>query len=82
MSEAEERHEGLLWEGPISYPAPVLAHTLVEDGFMMELGLDDSAARADDAFWARVVRRWHGWQAVTDWWVARRWVKPRDITRE
>jgi hypothetical protein len=43
---------------------------------------DDFVARADDAFWAAFIRRPFSWQQYTTWWVARRWVIPRDIRKE
>ncbi len=43
--------------------------------------LDDSRARQDDAWWARYIRLPYTPQRFTNWWVARRWIIPRDIRR-
>lgn len=51
------------------------------DGSVGE-ALDDWQSRMDDRRWS-----WHAfrapftWQRFVDWWVARRWVIPRDHTR-
>lgn len=44
--------------------------------------LEDFSATLDDIYWARFVREWHGWRGVSRWWIARRWVRPRDVRRE
>ena len=43
--------------------------------------LMDSRARQDDAYWARLVRGRFSWRRYTSWWLARRWVVPRDVRR-
>jgi hypothetical protein len=60
---------------------PVSAVILVEDGFLVQDALDDSTARQDDAFWARQSRLPATPQRLLNWWVARRWVVPRDVRR-
>lgn len=71
------------WRGPVSYPAPVIGHFLVEDGFLVEPALEEDTARMDDARWARAARRlWVTPQQFLLWWIARRWVRPRDIRKE
>lgn len=79
---SEGRHEALLWGESVSYPTPVIGHVMIEDGFLLEAALDENISRADDAFWHRFAwRRAFSWQGFINWWVARRWLEPRDITR-
>lgn len=59
-------------------PVPVLA--VLGDGDEEE-ELAEHLARVDDAYWAEYVRRPFAWQRLTNWWLARRWVVPRDIRR-
>lgn len=81
-SEAEQRHERLLWE-PVSYPTPVLILIDAEHPAHIESAIAEQQARRDDAFWARFVKRFPVTpQGFLNWWVARRWVRPRDITKE
>lgn len=42
---------------------------------------DLARSRVDDAHWARELRRPFTWHLFTLWWVARRWVMPRDPRR-
>jgi hypothetical protein len=43
---------------------------------------DQSLARQDDAYWSwMVMRARFSWQLFTNWWIARRWIVPRDVTR-
>lgn len=80
---AEGRHEALLWGEGVSYPAPVLGHILAEDGDLVGQALEDGVARRDDAFWARFAARFPVTpQGFLNWWVARRGIRPRDITKE
>lgn len=85
-TEAERRHERLLWGEPVdgvAYPTPVIAVVTADYDGGVQQALDDSVAHADDAFWARVVRRFPVTpQGFINWWVARRWLRPRDITKE
>ena len=46
-----------------------------------EAALADSQARQQDAYWARYVRGPYSPQRFINWWVARRWIIPRDIRR-
>ena len=39
-------------------------------------------ARMDDARWAWAIRRPFSWPLFWSWWVARRWIVPRDIRKE
>ena len=41
----------------------------------------DSRARQEDAWWAQYVRRPYTPQRFINWWIARRWIIPRDIRR-
>lgn len=66
----------------VSYPAPARV-ILVEDGFLVEQALEDDVARMDDAFWARFAKRlWVSPQGFLNWWISRRWLRPRDVTKE
>lgn len=53
----------------------------VTDDADLQVALDDSRARQDDAWWAAYVRAPYTPQRFLNWWVARRWVVPRDIRR-
>jgi len=44
-------------------------------------GIAESTAYTDDLFWAYHVARPFTWQRYIDWWAARRWLLPRDVTR-
>lgn len=61
---------------------PVASVLLIEDGFLEGAHIEEHTARLDDAHWARFVRRMPSPQDFLNWWIARRWVKPRDITKE
>ncbi len=46
------------------------------------IDFDESLALWDDGFWHRVAWWPHfTWQWFLNWWVARRYVQPRDVTR-
>jgi hypothetical protein len=60
--------------------AEVIAVVTADDDDF-EAGLDDSRARQDDAWWARHVRLPYSPQRFTNWWVARRWIIPRDVRK-
>lgn len=62
-------------------PAPVLGVIYAEHDELVEESLDDSEARWQDAFWAREIRRPFTWQRWLNWWIARRWLVPRDIRK-
>lgn len=59
----------------------MIAVIVAEDADDFEVALDDSTARNDDAFWARFVARIATPHRFLTWWVARRWLIPRDIRR-
>ncbi len=59
----------------------VIAVTHIEDGDDFGMALETSRARQDDAWWARYVRGPYTPQRFMNWWVARRWIVPRDIQR-
>lgn len=44
-------------------------------------GIAESTARTEDLYWAFYVAQPFTWQRFIDWWAARRWVYPRDVTR-
>lgn len=83
---AGERRGPSLWEGPTSYPSPVLGVVYADlelrvDDF--EAALAESTARVDDARWLHfALGPWRGWQAFLNWWIARRWVMPRDVRKQ
>ena len=64
----------------VTYPAPTFA-IVMGDGEDLGAALEDSMARRDDAYWLRYVRQRFAWQRFTDWWLARRWIVPRDIRK-
>jgi hypothetical protein len=47
-----------------------------------EEALRDFTARNDDAYWSRFARASRGsWHDFTQWWIARRWIVPRNPSR-
>jgi hypothetical protein len=66
-------------EGLFRMTEVIVSVTAETDDF--EAALDDSRARQDDAWWARHVRLPYTPQRFISWWVARRWIIPRDIRR-
>lgn len=65
---------------PVFFPVVFDIYPEREEDFARELG--DSVARRDDAYWSFVShRRRFSWPAFYRWWVARRWVMPRDVTK-
>jgi hypothetical protein len=46
-----------------------------------ELHWDQMLERWDDGMWSRVVRQPFSWRWYTLWWIARRWIVPRDVRR-
>jgi hypothetical protein len=67
--------------GGAFYPARVSRFISVEDEAAIEAALDDDLAWSDDAYWRRFVDRRFTWERYMTWWVARRFVVPRDVTR-
>ena len=43
--------------------------------------LDAAQAMYDDRAWSFQIMQPFGWQRFLNWWVARRYVKPRDIRK-
>ena len=65
----------------MTFPTPV-AYVLMDDGFLVEEDIiAEGTARSDDAYWLRFVRRPVTPQRFVDWWVARRFVVPRDVRK-
>ena len=56
---------------------------LVIDSETEDLGeaIADATARWHDRVWGRYVMKPFTWQRFTNWWVARRWIMPRDVRR-
>ena len=77
-SPAESRHEDFAW-GTVAYPAPVLLASTT-DAELIEPAAE--LAWSDDAYWWRFVHRPFSWSRFLTWWIARRWVVPRDIRKE
>lgn len=70
---------------PTRQPVPVLGIIWTElelDAREYEHQLGLTTSKMDDAYWARFVRQPFTWQRFTIWWVARRWIRPRDIRRD
>ena len=77
--------EDELWGMPtgVSHLVPVAGVFYAEREEDTIPSADDNLARLDDAYWSSQVRATpFTWQAFTDWWIARRWIIPRDITKE
>lgn len=64
----------------VAYPMRVVALSEGE-GEDAQAEFDRTTARLDDAYWERFVRGAFSWARFTTWWVARRFVEPRDIRR-
>jgi hypothetical protein len=58
----------------------VTAVIMIEDGYLVDSWAEDTA-RMDDAYWSRAARQPLSPQRFMDWWIARRWVMPRDVRR-
>lgn len=58
-----------------------VAFSVTSDDGDFQRALDYSRARQDDAWWASYVRAPYTPQRFLNWWVARRWIIPRDIRR-
>jgi hypothetical protein len=73
-----------LWGHRISEPTPVIAVITEEfgDRDTFAEALREDRARRDDAYWNLFVRQPFTWQRFLNWWVARRWVRPRDIRKD
>lgn len=68
----------------VSYPVPVLAVMLIDtdDQDEMEKAVYETESRYEDAYWNRVAwRRPFSWSVFAAWWVARRWIVPRDVRK-
>jgi hypothetical protein len=46
-----------------------------------QAAIDNSISRQQDAYWAHYIRLPYTPQRFINWWVARRWIIPRDIRR-
>jgi hypothetical protein len=57
----------------------IAAVTSESDDF--EGALADGLSRYDDRAWSWYITRPFTWQQFTNWWVSRRWVRPRDIRK-
>jgi hypothetical protein len=73
-------HPQELWKGAVSRPTPVIFAITSEDADL-DGAISDSIARQDDAFWHRFVRDRFTWRRFTHWWIARRFIVPRDIRK-
>lgn len=61
---------------------PVVGVVMDDYDADVERALHETTALQDDAFWAAFVRGPFTWPRFIYWWTARRWVRPRDITKE
>ena len=52
------------------------------DGEDIPAMLMSYGARMDDAHWAWILTLPFSWPRFWSWWVARRWIVPRDIRKE
>jgi hypothetical protein len=65
----------------VSYPTPVISVTQVEFPSQFEWAHGEFLDRAEDAYWARFVTKPFTWARFYAWWVARRFISPRDIRK-
>lgn len=73
----------MLWGEGATVLTPIAGHLMIEDGFLEEAFLDQDMSYRDDAHWARHAARFPvSPQGFLNWWVSRRWIRPRDITKE
>ena len=61
-------------------PVPVMALQAETSEGLLE-SIDEVRGRLDDAYWARYMRRPFSWPRFYTWWIARRWVIPRNRSR-
>jgi hypothetical protein len=62
---------------------PVVAVIDAEWEEDIELAMDEDLAAMDDAYWLwQAWRRPFSWPLFARWWVARRWVMPRDVRKQ
>lgn len=61
---------------------PAAAFLLADYDEQVRPALEDSVARLDDRSWSAFVEGPFSWRRFTTWWVARRWVMPRDVRKE
>ena len=54
---------------------------LTEEEGELQHELDAAQSAYDDRLWSFYVTQPFSWQRFTNWWAARRWVKPRDIRK-
>ena len=51
------------------------------DATDFQTAFDKSISKQQDAFWAWYIKQPYTPQRFLNWWVARRWIIPRDIRR-
>lgn len=62
-------------------PAPVIL-AVTGDAPLSSRALAHARSWSDDGYWAAFVRAPFTWQRFTNWWIARRWIIPRDPRKE
>lgn len=66
----------------VSHLIPVDTVILAEDVRDVPAEVERSISEQDDRYWSAVImRRPFSWQGFLEWWIARRWLEPRDVTR-
>ena len=64
--------------------APPIWSPAIDISVSPDIGVawDEYTARVDDTYWAWATRyRTFTWMEFTHWWVARRWLTPRDVRK-
>lgn len=65
----------------MTWLTPVTHVIWSEDLDDMPAIIEDQTAEMDDAYWRVFVVKTFTWLRFWNWWVARRWVEPRDIRK-
>lgn len=61
----------------------ILAAPIILAGHEIDdLAVERQISTLDDAYWWRIIHGPFSWQLFTSWWVARRYVMPRDIRKD
>ena len=69
-----------LW-GPVSYPTPVIV-AMTDSFSSFAQSLEQGTAQMDDLYWWSVAYGPFSWRMFYQWWIARRWVMPRDVRKQ
>ena len=66
---------------PLRSPVPVRTVVQVDYDEDFSWAVEEFDGRADDAYWEHFARQQFTWDRFYEWWVARRWLVPRDVRK-